>query len=58
MSVQAFILLQTEVGKASGVADAVAKIPGLTLAEGVTGPLDVIMRPEATRMQDVVRLAP
>ena len=27
MSVQAFILIQTEVGKATGVADAVAKIP-------------------------------
>jgi len=56
MSVQAFILIQTEVGKASGVADAVAKIPGGTLAEGVTGPYDVIMRAEAPSMEDFGRL--
>jgi hypothetical protein len=31
MSVQAFILIQTEVGKATAVADAVAKIAGVTL---------------------------
>ena len=56
MSVQAFILIQTEVGKASGVADAVAKIPGVTLSEGVTGPYDVIMRAEAPSMEDFGRL--
>ena len=42
MSVQAYILIQTEVGKASSVAAAVLAIPGVTLAEGVTGPYDVI----------------
>ena len=56
MSVQAFILIQTEVGKASGVADAVAKIPGVTLSEGVTGPYDVIMRAEAPSMEDFGRV--
>ena len=43
MSVQVYILIQTEVGKASGVAKAVSAIAGVTLAEGVTGPYDVIM---------------
>jgi hypothetical protein len=38
MSVQVFILIQTEVGKASSVAAAVGAIPGGTLSEGVTGP--------------------
>jgi hypothetical protein len=52
MSVQAFILIQTEVGKATGVADAVAKIPGVTFSEGVTGPYDVIMRAEAASMEE------
>ena len=56
MSVQAFILIQTEVGKAAGVSDAVGKIPGVTLAEGVTGPYDVIMRAEASSMEDFGRL--
>ena len=54
MSVQAFILIQTEVGKATGVADAVAKIPGVTLSEGVTGPYDVIMRAESASMEELV----
>jgi len=56
MSVQAFILIQTEVGKAAGVADAVAKIPGVTLSEGVTGPYDVIMRAEAAGMEEFGRV--
>jgi DNA-binding Lrp family transcriptional regulator len=56
MSVQAFILIQTEVGKATGVADAVAKIAGVTLSEGVTGPYDVIMRAEAPSMEEFGRL--
>ena len=53
MSVQVYILIQTEVGKASSVATAVSKIPGVTLAEGVTGPYDVIMRAEAPSMEDL-----
>ncbi len=52
MSVQVFILIQTEVGKASSVAAAVGAIPGVTLAEGVTGPYDVIMRAESLSMED------
>ena len=55
MSVQAYILIQTEVGKASSVANAIRSIPGVTLAEGVTGPYDVIMRAEATSMEDFGR---
>jgi DNA-binding Lrp family transcriptional regulator len=47
MSVQAYILIQTEVGKANSVAAAIKAIPGVSLAEGVTGPYDVIMRAEA-----------
>jgi DNA-binding Lrp family transcriptional regulator len=55
MSVQAYILIQTEVGKASSVAKAVSAISGVTLAEGVTGPYDVIMRAEAPSMEDLGR---
>ena len=56
MSVQAYILIQTEVGKASSVAKAVSAIAGVTIAEGVTGPYDVIMRAEASSMEDFGRL--
>ena len=55
MSVQVYILIQTEVGKASGVAKAVSAISGVTLAEGVTGPYDVIMRAESASMEDLGR---
>ena len=55
MSVQVFILIQTEVGKASSVAEAVGAIAGVTLAEGVTGPYDVIMRAESPSMEDLGR---
>jgi len=55
MSVQVFILIQTEVGKASSVAAAVGDIAGVTLSEGVTGPYDVIMRAESPSMEDLGR---
>ena len=55
MSVQVYILIQTEVGKASGVAKAVSAIAGVTLAEGVTGPYDVIMRAESPSMEELGR---
>ena len=55
MSVQAYILIQTEVGKASSVARAVSAIAGVTIAEGVTGPYDVIMRAESASMEDLGR---
>jgi len=51
--VQAYILVQTEVGKAAEVARRIAAIKGVTLAEDVTGPYDVIVRAEA---EDVDRL--
>jgi DNA-binding Lrp family transcriptional regulator len=45
--VQAYILIQTEVGRASGIAAEIARIAGVTMAEDVTGPYDVIARIEA-----------
>ncbi len=45
--VHAYILIQTEVGKAAVVAAEIAKIAGVTTAEDVTGPYDVIVRAEA-----------
>lgn len=51
--VQAYILVQTEVGKAAAVAAEIADITGVISAEDVTGPYDVIVRAEA---EDVNRL--
>ena len=47
MVVQAYILIQTDVGKAAEVATAIAQVKGVTMAEDVTGPYDVIVRAEA-----------
>ena len=56
MVVQAYILIQTEVGKAALVARDVALIPGVTLAEDVTGPYDVIARVEAPSVDELGQL--
>ena len=56
MVVQAYILIQTEVGKAATVATAVADIAGVLQAEDVTGPYDVIARVEAATVDDLGRL--
>ena len=53
MSIQAYILIQTEVGKSSSVTKSVTAIAGVTIAESVTGPYDVIMRAEAASMEDL-----
>ena len=55
MSVQVYILIQTEVGKAASVARSISQIAGVTLAEGVTGPYDVIMRAESSSMEELGR---
>jgi DNA-binding Lrp family transcriptional regulator len=49
-------LIQTEVGKASTVAEIVSKIPGVIQAEDVTGPYDVIVRAQADTMDDLGRM--
>ena len=54
--VQAYILIQTEVGKASTVADTISKLPGVIQAEDVTGPYDVIVRAQADTVDDLGRL--
>jgi DNA-binding Lrp family transcriptional regulator len=54
--VQAYILIQTEVGRAADVARSIAEIAGVTLAEDVTGPYDVIARVEAPSVDELGQL--
>jgi DNA-binding Lrp family transcriptional regulator len=54
--VQAYILIQTEVGKAAEVAQSIAEVKGVTLAEDVTGPYDVIVRAEARNVDELGKL--
>ncbi|MCG5433704.1 Lrp/AsnC ligand binding domain-containing protein [Mycobacterium sp. MYCO198283] len=56
--VEAFMLVQTEVGRAEVVAAELATLPGVVSAEYVTGPYDVVVRISAdtgeTLHRDVV----
>lgn len=55
--VQAYILIQTEVGRAAIAAATIAEIDGVASSEEVSGPYDVIVRVEvadATRLTDDV----
>ncbi|MCY0931020.1 Lrp/AsnC ligand binding domain-containing protein [Streptomyces sp. H27-H1] len=54
--VQAYILIQTEVGKASSVAESIAQIAGVIQAEDVTGPYDVIVRAQADTVDELGRM--
>jgi DNA-binding Lrp family transcriptional regulator len=54
--VQAYILIQTEVGKAAQVAKEVRGLTGVAEAEDVTGPYDVIVRAEAKNVDELGKL--
>ncbi len=56
MSVQAYVLIQTEVGKAAIVVESIREISGVAVAEDVTGPYDVIVKAEAATMDELGRL--
>ena len=45
--VEAYVLIQAEVGRSAEVADAVRKIAGVRFADVVTGPYDVVVRADA-----------
>jgi DNA-binding Lrp family transcriptional regulator len=54
--VTAYILVQTEVGKAAQVAKDIVAIEGVQQAEDVTGPYDVIVRAEARNIDELGKL--
>ena len=56
MPVSAYVLIQTEVGKAAAVAAEIAALDGVTTAEDVTGPYDVIVRAEAGSVDELGKL--
>jgi DNA-binding Lrp family transcriptional regulator len=56
MAVTAYVLIQTEVGKAVNVAEAARKISGVLSADDVTGPYDVIVKTEAASLDELGKL--
>jgi len=53
--VSAYILVQTEVGKAGQVTALIRAIGGVTMVDGVTGPYDVIARAEAEDLDGLAK---
>jgi DNA-binding Lrp family transcriptional regulator len=51
--VQAYILIQTEVGKARDVAAAIGDISGVIRVDAVTGPYEVIVLAEAHTLDEL-----
>jgi DNA-binding Lrp family transcriptional regulator len=54
--VQAYILIQTEVGRARDVAAAIAGVNGIVRVDAVTGPYDVIVLAESTNVDDLGKM--
>ena len=56
MTVTAYVLIQTEVGRAVKVARGPRAINGVVRADDVTGPYDVIVKTEADTLDDLGKL--
>jgi DNA-binding Lrp family transcriptional regulator len=54
--VTAYILIQTEVGKATQVAKDIVDITGVQQAQAVTGPYDVVVHAEARNIDELGKL--
>ncbi|MDP9239721.1 MAG: Lrp/AsnC ligand binding domain-containing protein [Actinomycetota bacterium] len=54
--VQAYILIQTEVGKAADVAVTIKDIKGVAQVDAVTGPYDVIVLTQASSVDELGKL--
>ena len=54
--VTAYILIQTEVGKAAKVAKDIIDLTGVQQAQAVAGPFDVIARAEARNIDQLGKL--
>ncbi len=54
--VQAYILIQTEVGRARDVAAAIGDISGVVRVDAVTGPYDVIVLTEAHNVDELGKM--
>jgi hypothetical protein len=54
--IAAYVLIQTGVGQAAVVAAAARGVPGVSEAESVAGPYDVIVRAQARNIDELGRL--
>lgn len=54
--VQAYILIQTEVGKARDVAAAIRDVHGVVRVDAVTGPYDVVVLTESRTVDELGKM--
>jgi DNA-binding Lrp family transcriptional regulator len=54
--VQAYILIQTEVGRAREVAAAIDGVNGIVRVDAVTGPYDVVVLAESTSVDELGKM--
>jgi DNA-binding Lrp family transcriptional regulator len=54
--VEAYVLIQTEVGKAAEVAQRIGDIGGVTSSEAVTGPYDAVVHAQAEDVDSLGKL--
>jgi len=54
--VQAYILIQTEVGRARDVAGHISDLAGVVRVDAVTGPYDVVVLTEANTVDELGKL--
>jgi len=54
--VEAYVLIQTEVGKAAQVAQSIAEIQGVISSEAVTGPYDAVVHTQAEDVDSLGKL--
>ncbi|GAA4448716.1 Lrp/AsnC ligand binding domain-containing protein [Phytohabitans sp. ZYX-F-186] len=54
--VQAYILIQTEVGRARDVAAAIKDVSGVVRVDAVTGPYDVVVLTEAHTVDELGKM--
>jgi DNA-binding Lrp family transcriptional regulator len=54
--VEAYVLIQVEVGRSAEVADAVGKIPGIRFADVVIGLYNIVVRAEAAEIDGLGKL--
>jgi DNA-binding Lrp family transcriptional regulator len=56
MAITAYVLIQTEVGRAIDVANKARAIGGVISADDVTGPYDVIVKTEADTLDELGKM--
>lgn len=56
MHARAYVLIESEAGQVGRVIDALQSLPGVTRADAVTGPYDVIVTIETPDPRDIGRL--